>query len=203
MALRMLERDGRPEHIAESVALLVKLEEVLKRLGPGKLGKTVHEVVLFELSLTILTVAHRYPQFFHTDTNLRYLRYIFALSICNRDVPFISKPYRLPPIYWICFLWGSIQKSLDRVEEAMAALVSLSDNMEKYCQRLPESHAIRTLQAIVAHNLCIEYLESHDIACALTWADTLMEISATSHVQMPHQCKRIIDWAESYPRKSA
>jgi hypothetical protein len=189
---------GGEQRLSRFCMLIERLFKARVDLGIRLIGNAVSEVVLFELTLTTFTVAQKFPHYF--ANKIQSLRNVFTEALGKTEVSSATKTSRLPPVYWICILWGSLQKKLDRAQEGIAVLTNLFDDISTFCKRLPESSSMRSLQAITSHNLCVESINSKNLIEALKWSHALIEITTASHAHLPKKCLKLITWAKNIER---
>lgn len=188
----MVQRIG-PE---DGYELLYLLDEAATRMGPERLGLVGHEVVRLEITLALLTATYKNPQWFSCPESTDWLRTNFSSALADSNHEHLDKSKRLGTIYWVCALWGVVQNKLERFQESMVVLKNVYADMVAYGARHPEAASVRKLQAVIAHNLSVEFLKGGNVLKALKWAHKVQEIILTSQVPLHCRCTELVRWAE-------
>jgi hypothetical protein len=159
------------------------------------MGNSGTEVAALELTLALVSAGIRYPERFTSVESMQWLRQGFADAMKTTHLKKAEMSRRLPSMYYLCVLWASLMHVLHRADEAKALLENISEDMNTYCARHPESTAARKLQAVSVHNLAVIALQSDDLYRALSLVHRLQGILAISHVTFPRRCYDLVSWA--------
>ena len=177
--------------------------DIVSRLSPSEGHELLYlldeslpigSVIGWELTLCLLTAAYKNPECYSCPNSTDWLRDRLGKSLKSSSS--LDKSQRLGPMYWICLLWGAVQVKLNRQEEARATLKPVFADMQAYCMRHPESGSVRQLQAIIAHNVAVEFLRGGNVLKALEWAHKIQAIQLTTQVTLPQKCNELVLWAE-------
>jgi len=155
------------------------------------------EVLKFEFTLALISIAIKHPYVMKSESQLEWLRRSFTEVLKSNKKQSIDKSRSLPVSYYVCVLWAGLMNKLDRKGEARALLENVADDIETYCKRHPEGMVTRQVQGCILHNLAILDIRDGRLDGAFNWIYKLQSVIHESNVKYPKKCQLMVRWAET------
>ncbi len=177
--------------------LMIVLQTQLSSIARKHLTRTEHRIVQLHFSLALIAAATRFPSTYTTNaTDMEWLRksLITALTLQSQCTTKV-KSMILPIVYFMCLIWASLMKRIDRTDEGVNLLATIYDDIRQFCGRHPYCVVSRQIQACICYNIAVTSLRRHQLKRAFHWLSNLQGVIQVPYIEFPPQCDDILQWA--------